>query len=178
MSEATREEIKEAFKKTIDRWQRIFEDPDYYYSSNCPLCDLPLVRLGCLEKGCPIALYTKTGGCKNTPYEKFELNKTPENALAELNFLRQVYIWFIEKGKYIKGLEQEEKKEEWVDVTDEIEWRLESSFGKCKTLAGYYNHARIAIASNHGIVIYKDDWLEQNYKATHDGNGHQILKKV
>ena len=123
MKEPTREQIKEAFKKTIERWEKIVEDVDYFHESECALCLLesPDGEHYVCSQLCPIKSHTKGGldSCHATPYPKFFQDKTPENALAELNFLRKVYIWWIEEeGKDVKG------KEEWVDVSKEVKFWL------------------------------------------------------
>ena len=148
MKESTREQIKEAFNKTIERWEKIVEDVGYYYDSSCALCDLSIATSGCIEKNCAIALYNKIGGCKHTPYIEFDKDRTPANALAELNFLRNVYIWWMEKeankildkvGSGVLGARKEEKKEEWVDVTEEIEWKSYQAHDGTYWVRGYYN---------------------------------------
>ena len=126
MSEPTREQIKEAFNKTIERWERIVEDVGHHNKSHCSLCSLFPDHIGsCNKNVCPIGLYTKSSICEHTPYFTFQEDKTPANALAELNFLRKVYIWWMEKEvnkvfeKYGIDDLKEEKKEEWEDVTKE-----------------------------------------------------------
>ena len=37
MNEPTREQIKEAFKETIERWEKIVEDVEYYKGTDCQL---------------------------------------------------------------------------------------------------------------------------------------------
>lgn len=124
MPEPTREQIKEAFNKTIERWERIVGDVSYYYNSNCALCDIAPLKHKCSEKNCPIFTFTDVSGCDNTPYPTFVAQKTPANALAELNFLRKVYIWWMEKeankilDKVAMYGKEEEKKEEWEKLTN------------------------------------------------------------
>jgi len=132
MSEPTREQIKEAFQGTIARWERIVEDPSYYHKSDCWLCQVYGEFEGdkCCHKYCPIRLYGDYPVCKNTPHDDFCAHISSErlklketlvlDAIAELNFLRKVYIWWMEQGKIgIKG-KPEEKKEEWEDITDRV----------------------------------------------------------
>jgi hypothetical protein len=97
MTEPTRQQIKEAFKETIERWEKIVEDVDYFERSHCELC--PLFHLCSETKACPIVIYTKETNCSGTPYLNFWNDRTPANALAELNFLRKVYIWWMEVPK-------------------------------------------------------------------------------
>jgi len=101
----TREKIKKAFKETIERWEKIVKDPTYHGRSECPLC--------CVDDGIK---YGNHAICTNTPYHNFAANPTSENALAELNFLRKVYIWYIDNGKDVEV----KPKEGWEDITEEI----------------------------------------------------------
>jgi len=127
MIEPTREQIREAFKKTIKRWEKMVEEPNYFYESDCELCLLESVKRQC-NSSCPIRHYQGEyhGGCVNTPYGVFYRQRTPENALAELNFLREVYMWWLEKEvdkifeKYGIDDLKEEKKEQWQDITDRV----------------------------------------------------------
>ena len=119
MNEPTREQIKEAFNKTIERWEKIVEDVSYYNRSTCVLCEL-FPGAACKEKICPVAIYAKQSVCHGTPYWDFTHDKTPANALAELNFLRKVYIWWMEReekgwairlaGEAMLGAKEEKKK--------------------------------------------------------------------
>jgi len=182
MPEPTREQIQKAFKKTIERWERTAEDPSYFDEVDCPLCEL----IGrCELKVCPITIYTGELDCKNTPFYTFSSNRNRENAIAELNFLRKVYIWWIEgEGKkngwmFIK-VNKEEKKEEWVDVTNEILWEKEFSFvaSSCNrvSLIGKHNGNRVVVATNSGIIPFCSD-VEDSYRVNHDDSGHCIFKK-
>lgn len=105
------------------------------------------------ENGCPIFEKTQKHGCKDTPYEHFENARTKENAQTEVIFLKNLLIEMLEKGEprdYCKDCchwvddecslgwecehkkgewkripkQKEEKKEEWVDVTMDVEWRM------------------------------------------------------
>ena len=108
--EPTRDEIKKAFQDSIARWERIVEDVDYYKGTDCALCNLGDAHNSC-NNDCPIVEYSGERVCVGTPFNDYHTDKTPENALAELNYLRKVYIWWIERGK-------KDKPQEWVDVTE------------------------------------------------------------
>ena len=188
MSEPTREQIKEAFKETIERWERIVEDVGYHDKSHCFLCTLfPGYIASCNPSVCPVALYAKDSVCDGTPYPEFRDNKTPANALAELNFLRKVYIWWMEKEvnnileKYGIDDLKEEKKEEWEDVTEEIEWRLEDCGSGFHYLGGYYKEERVVNADLSGIWIAMFP-SDQDFKVEADLpkelNNFRILKKI
>ena len=178
--EPTRQQIKEAFKKTIERWERIVEDVSYFERSSCDLC--PLFSNCSESKACPIVLYTKGTNCRNTPYINFHNDKTPANALPELNFLRKVYIWWVEKEKDDWGIgvvraREEEKKEEYENVTKEIRWEVESEFSERGSLVGTHNGVRVVVATNRGIERFFDDRAD-SYKVEHDSHGHIVLKKA
>lgn len=123
MSEPTRQQIKEAFKKAIERWEKIVEDVGHYEITKCPLCllfsDKPC---SCNEHLCPIALCVKDSVCENTPFIEFRDDHTPANALAELNFLRKVYIWWMEK-------ESKEIYEQWLR-DNKVEKKQEKKEGR------------------------------------------------
>jgi len=182
MSEPTREQIKEAFNKTIERWERTVEDVKFYEKSDCPLCNL-FPKHMCTQTICPIGIYAKRGSCNATPYWKFTEDKTPENALAELNFLRKVYIWWMEKEvnnileKYGIDDLKEEKKEKWVDITKQIDWSVRADFeGKfCVFLMmdkdGLFGH----MLANGDFFFARGE-----YKVEHKLNDQyfRILKKI
>lgn len=141
---ASKEKIREAFRKTISRWQKIVKDPDYFKGTYCYLCilenDEDNDRQKCNDS-CPIKNYKGEDhwACCDTPYNTFFDHQTKENARVELTFLCEVFIDFLEdeiqdeaqdqtitlKG-FWEELEEEEaaeKKEEWVDVTERFEFR-------------------------------------------------------
>ena len=64
MKEPTRQQIKEAFNETIERWERIVEDPTYHSKTECSLCELEIKdgEHRC-SKLCPIGLYTNHSWC-------------------------------------------------------------------------------------------------------------------
>ena len=169
MSEPTREQIKEAFKATIERWEKVVEDPSYYHKSECKLCGVYGEDQTC-HKYCPIQLYGPHHVCRNTPHDKFSGHNDSENALAELNFLRKVYIWWMEK---------EGKKEEWVDVTDEIGWYVKPYS------AGTLNHLLHGINKEGKTVAYISEsgfhlghQEEEEYRLEQKGETFRILKKT
>jgi len=189
MNEPTREQIKEAFKKTIERWERIVEDVDYFNDSACALCLLesPDGERYVCGQSCPIRPHTKEGlgSCSGTPYNDFFNDKTPANALAELNFLRKVYIWWMEeeekdsKWEALTGYVKEEKREEWVDVTGEITWITENYKGATLPylLYGtYLNGDKMAYVNKGGFQICSGH--EDGYKVEQHGQTFRILKKT
>lgn len=186
MPEPTREQIKEAFKATIDRWEKIVEEPDYYHRSECELCLLESANYKC-NNSCPIKNY-KDGyqsGCTNTPYGDFFRNKTPENALAELNFLRKVYIWWMEKEAKkildkVAMCGKEEKKEDWVDVTAEVVWitkDYEHANLPHLLYGSHFNEKDIAYINDTGFHISYGQH-EEKYKVEQAGQTFRILKKT
>ena len=181
MSEPTRQQIKEAFKETIERWEKIVEDVSYFSKSSCKLCDLE--SFNSCNRFCPIANYDGQDheGCVGIPWHDFAYKRTPENALAELNFLRKVYIWWIEKEKPTGVVRKEEKKEEWVDVTEEIELSLHAHYdGYCDI----HFHLK-SDPQEKGIgYIYADgneSFYNEDYKMERSGDSRmtfRILRKT
>jgi len=51
--EVTRDEIKKAFQDSIERWEKIVEDVEYYKGTDCALCNLGDFYNEC-NKYCPI----------------------------------------------------------------------------------------------------------------------------
>lgn len=113
-----KEKWLKAFRRTLERWEKIVENPEYWRESSCVLCDVE--EEGCID--CPIRLFTDNDSCSDTPYNNFYVNRTIENAITELAFLHKVYSWYLEQE--VKEVEEkeiaEEVKEEWVDVTDRL----------------------------------------------------------
>ena len=93
-------ELKKAFNKTIERWEKIVDDVTYYDlpESNCALCDYKrnIIGTGFNCKGCPIREKTGQFQCGGTPWRAFMDNRTAENALRELVFLKDLYIELME----------------------------------------------------------------------------------
>lgn len=143
-------ELKKAFRKTIERWEKIVDDVTYFARSDCDLCAWALRYAEKGRTACSVCLIGKKcedKRCYGTPYADFEKAKTKENALRELVFLKDLYIELIECPKphslldgasdeYKKELaelwekkrgmrEKRAKKEEWVDVTKEVTWGVE-----------------------------------------------------
>jgi len=162
---ATKKKIMEAFRKTISRWERIAEDPSHYDESYCHLCALENkegdISQLCNES-CPVKNYKGKSHpvCIDTPYHVFHRNRTKESALVELNFLREVYLDFLEDeiqekveelGKAIRVEIRE--KEECVDITKEIEWKLHTNsiYANSYWLRGYYKDKAIVWLDNDGI---------------------------
>ena len=180
MSEPTREQIKEAFKKTIERWEKIVEDVDYFSSSQCELCQLQEAS-GCGY--CPVAEKTGKSQCKNTPFWDFQYEKSLEHALAELNFLRKVYIWWGEgEGRSTGVVRKEEKKEEWVDVTEETWWKISGMPGRY-WLLGYHGEshpvhdAQFILDGNGARLNHGDFSAEYRVEKVNDAD-FRILKKT
>ncbi len=192
MREPTRQQIKEAFNKTIERWEGIMEDPKYFNRTNCKLCTLDNDKgdetYHC-NNSCPIKDYgdANHSGCAETPYIAFFKDKTSANALAMLNFLRKVYIWWMEekeKDKKWEGLtgyvKEEKKKEEWVDVTEETQWKISGGAGRY-WLIGYCRepHSRYDaqfILDGKGIRLNHSDFSIE-YKIEKIDTDFCILRK-
>lgn len=197
MSEPTQEQIKEAFEGTIKRWERIVEDPSYYHASDCQLCRVYGEYEGdkSCHKYCPIRSYGNHAVCVGTPHDAFSNRNSAENALAELNFLRKVYIWWMEgneeedekvmnvaRGDVAMQWAKKEKKEEWKDVTDKIEWELDEfsdGFLMWGIFGGYekivYFGKNGLFLNNRASKIYK---IEEAPKGSISGTCFRILKKI
>lgn len=189
MKEPTRQQIKEAFQKTIERWERIVEDVDYFDESECDLCLLEGTKEDYVcSQLCPVRLYGKKGYCNGTPYKDFFRSRTPENALAELNFLRKVYIWWMEGelnkifdkwGASVVRARKEWKKEEWVDVTDEIEWIAEDYPKQALPHMLYGTHEngdRMGYISSEGFGVCFG--YEDKYRIEQSGQTFRYIKKT
>ncbi len=181
MSEPTRQQIKEAFGETIDRWEKIVEDIQYYECSDCPLCSL-FPGATCEKDICPVGIYVKRGACDDTPFWKFTEDNTPANALAELNFLRKVYIWWMEeeekdkKWEGLTGYTRKEKKEEWADVAGELTAKVsERVDGFAVNL--YHNDLNVAFIDGDGIYIRTESRAYAIYKVEIKDEAFCILKK-
>lgn len=177
MPEPTRQQIKEAFKKTIERWERIAEDADYFNETECALCELGGKDGEYIcSKLCPVRLYTNCGACGGTPYSTFYHDKTPANALAELNFLRKVYIWWVEQEEGVKLVDylRKEKKEEWVDVGENVRWKFEPSM-RLWRLSLHYQEKEIGFLAYGTLPKF---CLYDGYKLERDDFYFRILKKV
>jgi hypothetical protein len=160
MSEPTREQIKEAFNKTIERWEKIVEDVSYFSQSCCELCKLSPDPGPCEKKLCPVALYTESFGCNLTPYQIFTQDKTPANALAELNFLRKVYIWWMEgekKGESVMDYMRKEEKKEGrkVGVCRAIACQFLQEDDGC-SFAGYCTHKLLEEKKEEWVDVSKE----------------------
>jgi len=133
----TREQIKEAFKKTIERWEKIVKDPDYYAESYCHLCTLENGGTSSSKQecntSCPIRRYKdgKYRICCGTPFFAFMNYRTEENARRELAFLREVYIDFLEQKEEGKKEACEE------DITEECIFHIRKS-GKSEPKNRYF----------------------------------------
>ncbi len=186
MSEPTRQEIKEEFKKTIKRWEKIAEDVGYFHKSECLLCLLESLdgeHYVC-SQSCPIRLYTENVSCNGTPYTTFFSDKTPENALAELNFLRKVYIWWMEekeKDKKWEGLtgyvKEEKKKEEWHDIPTE---NLVVEIKDCgKSLGCYFvitDNDELRIIAKRECYIDKENHLHMKFNESYSSKYNVIVE--
>lgn len=130
-------EMFDALRKTIRRWKIIVKDTSYYERSTCDLC----LHVGTVHNtnlwdcsSCPIGQKTKgllSTGCRTTPWENFMELRTRENALKELVFLEELYIELLEgEVGVVPGYPEKpaKPKEEWVDITEEIEWKLRDDF--------------------------------------------------
>lgn len=154
---ATRSQVKEAFRGTLDRWEKIVKDPSYHSDTFCQLCTLELDYPAMSQndqrcnESCPIRSYNEGYhyACSNTPYSAFTNYQTTENAQAELDFLREVYVDFLEKElkesiehikacKASKAEAEEEKKPKepkWKDITNDL--RLHKSYD-ARGVDGFY----------------------------------------
>ena len=173
----TYEEKLRALKETIKRWERIAdkEDYEYYNNTNCPLCMLSDGNPSCWD-GCPIREKTGRYMCCGTPFHAFNTNHTKENALAEVVFLKNLYIEMLEKeypgAKHIP----KEKKKEWVDVGKELYVKL--------GMIGDKYYPRIFHEDKEMAFMACDGWQlaygsDENYKLEQDERGNfRIFKKV
>ena len=185
---ATKEQIKEAFRKTISRWEMITKDVKYFEESKCSLCLLenaPGDPFMSCNKSCPIQSYKgkEHTCCNDTPYGNFYEERDYESALVELNFLREVYLDFLENEMQRKldelsmamKAEAEEAKEEWVDITKEIEWRLhQSPCTRGYWIRGYYEGEPIVWLDNDGI----NSFSSRDTKVEKSDMSFNVLKRV
>jgi len=196
----TYEEKLQALKESIEHWEKdILPDTDKAYNEDkmagkhCPLCRLKM-KYGINDcSGCPIYEKTKAHSCWGSPWLKFVNEPTKENALAEVVFLKNLYIEMLEKGKprnfcvdckhwvggkcvFIGkcGHRPEEKKEEWVDVTDNLTWvhtrKDKNGFG---LLEIFDDEIFIGHFSLNNLYIAED-----NYRQEEHSGRFCILKKV
>lgn len=185
---ATKEQIKEAFRKTIHRWEMIVEDPDYRDGSYCHLCILENIEGNIIQfcnESCPIRGYKGEDhfACDETPCLTFFNNQTKENALVELNFLREVYLDFLENliqeqcDELCMAMkaESEEAKKEWVDITKEIEWRLhQAPYTRGYWVRGYYKGEPIVWLDNDGI----DSFSSYDTKIEKSDMSFNVIKRI
>lgn len=183
MTEPTRQQIKEAFKETIKRWEKIVEEPSYYHESDCQMCRLfSPGDMNCAADLCPIAIYVDDETCRNTPYATFCHNKTSANALAELSFLREVYIWWVEeeekdkKWEGLTGYVKEEKKEEWVDIKAELTACI-VSLPDGFLINIFHNDLNVAFIDGSGIYLRPESRAYADYKVKLADDEFCILKK-
>lgn len=191
----SKEEIGRAFRKTIDRWQEIVKDPGYHEKSYCHLCTLENDEgdeemRGC-NKWCPIRYYNGGlhGGCCDTPYFTFTNHKTKENAKAELDFLCEVYLDFLENqiqeqlGELNRAIkeetrEAEEKKEEWVGVTEELTAKVYMITEHQGYIRLYHNGRYVAFTkSDHEIKGLELVLNHQDYKIETKGGDFTVFKR-
>ena len=81
------ETLAQAWKKTIEKWELIVNG--YYPDgaiSTCGLCNLYNPFCG----GCPVRIIATGSGCVNTPFKKWCDSSSKDNAIAELEFLKDV----------------------------------------------------------------------------------------
>jgi len=145
----TYDEKLKALKKSIEHWEENAEDPKNANtnSSACACCGLVTDEeefIRCKE-GCPI--YEKTGNelCHGTPYINIPWNSkewTKEMMLAEVVFLKNLYIEMLENPP---SKEAEEKEEEWEDITDECKTNVEVFTG---------GETQVSIQMSDGFYLY------------------------
>ena len=177
MKEPTRQQIKEAFKETVERCEKIVEDPEYYHKSECKLCGLYDEDQAC-HRYCPIRLYGDYEVCRNTPHDAFlsGADNASEVALAELNFLRKVYIWWMEKEKPT-GVVRKEKKEwsAWIDITENIEPKIHVHSDGTGVVRLYDGEHRFGYLEAKANLCSED---KEKYRVQTDGFYFRILKKT
>lgn len=199
---ATDEQIMKAFRETIERWEKIVKDPDYFSESNCSLCllenDTGDEHQRC-NSSCPIRNYRGGDhwGCVETPYNTFYNARTEENALVELEFLCEVYVDFLEDkvqglldeiGKGLKVEAEAEKKEEWVDVTESLHLSFHKHFSggydihfspkdDAKNWIGWiYSDGRIELAGGGKICLPNGHYVKHKIEVV-DDETFKILKQ-
>ena len=200
MNKEMNPELKKAFRATIERWEKIVDDVTYYARSGCDLCNYADKNSSC--DMCPIYIKTRTTGCEGTPWDDFTNlgGQTTENALRELVFLKNLYIELIdcpkpldewdkltkkerkrleEAQKVINELvpEKRAKKEEWVDITKEIEWKLVSRREGYWRLTAFYEGKEIGFMNNKAGYICTEDYDIYKTEIHSSSMYFKILKK-
>lgn len=191
----THEEKVRALKESIIIWEKRVKNLDE--PMPCPCCSLDDDYGG----GCKHCLIgEKYSGCHETPYYKFKKCRTKENAQGMVIFLKNLLIEILEKGKprdYCKECvhwvdekcdfdgecehrpkDCPPKKEEWVDVNQELYAELNTIGidGKCYPQI-FHDNEEVAFLSCDGWQLaYGSD---ENYKLEQDERGNfHIFKRV
>ena len=105
--------IQEAWAITFDKWRtlkalqesgKIVDDGGW---QTCGLCDLFFPECYQTHIGCPVELYGYAA-CIDTPYETYhewtsrDYDKASDSAEEELQFLTEVYRWYVEYKRECK----------------------------------------------------------------------------
>ncbi len=127
---------------------------------------------------CPIKFYEDEDhfACRNTPYRNFWKERDCESALVELNFLRKVYLDFLEdelQGK-LDGLgmviEREIIKEEEYprDVTEELSFVINPFHPGGYFIDFYHEGTIVGFLGYEGITISNADMFKIEKEAYGD----------
>lgn len=199
-------ELKKAFKETIKRWEKIVDDVTYYARSDCALCEWALNESGSyLCTPCPIFKKTRRTQCHKTPWHPFMSDRTPENALRELVFLKNLYIELIdcpissnsldkirkekiemfekwdERLSRLYGGENRAKKKGRVDITEKLIWKTRETTDGFVYLIGYLHGKEIVqLDAGYGICLRHsaDPKIGKKYKIEEREFGYfKILKR-
>jgi len=183
MKKPTYEEKIQALKESIKHWEENAEDPKNATTGSafCACCQLvgygsggKVVRC---ELGCPI--YEKTGEkyCENTPYANIEVFKnkpTKEEAQAEVIFLKNLLIEMLEKKEYEVVGNIHEKKEEWVDITQETKLRWDRH-GEYWNIHVEYDGEEIAYICDEELF---NSWNSSKYKIERNEKDSNYLFRI
>lgn len=115
----TYEEKLEALRESIKHWEKdVLPDLEgnHHGAQECPLCNF-----ACDD--CPLYIGEPTTCSREGFWGRFDDNRTKENALAMICHMKNLLIEMLDARNKIRKDFPEKKKEEWVDVTEEIEWK-------------------------------------------------------
>jgi len=179
----TYEEKLQALKESIEHWEKdIIPNPEteHFRGDDCPLCQLYKEYPDCGD--CPISLADRDCQDDGSYWRKFTANHEKEDALAFVVFMKNLYIEMLEKRAEFRKEHKEwqelkkEKKEEWVDVTREIEWSIRVGHDGFY-LIGKYDADMKVIVDKGGLQ--KNDDFETDIKIKYgESSNFRILKKI
>ena len=117
-------ETIQALKDSIKHWENLRDGKEKRLgAAYCALCGLfqrAHPTLAC--EYCPVKKKTGESMCRNTPYPGYEINRTPENAQKEVDFLKDILTEELERpGKVSTAEEKKPDEDSWVDITNKCD---------------------------------------------------------